>query len=63
MAGLAQEFGGDEVDETLSPPGLLDDEESPVTVGEVADGVPLAIAEGGVGISRADPEEVKSSGT
>ena len=60
-AGLTQELGGDEVDETLAPPGLLDDEEAPVAVDEVADGVPLTVAEGGVGVAGAGTEEVEGA--
>ena len=59
---LAQELGGDEVDETLAPSGLLDDEEPSVPIGEVADGVPLAIAEGGVWVACAGSKEVGGAG-
>ena len=59
---LAQELGGDEVDETLAPSGLLDDEEPPVPIGEVADGFPLAIAEGGVWVACAGAKEVGGAG-
>ena len=48
-ASFAQQLRRDEVDEALSPSGLLHDQQAASPVDDVANRVFLAFAEGGVG--------------
>ena len=57
VAGLAEHFGCDEVDEALSPPGLAHDEEPPAALDNVADRFLLPFAKPRPGQARAHAEQ------
>ena len=61
-AGIAQELGGDEVDEALASAGLLHEEEAAVAAHDVADRLLLAGPELGGRIGHAGAEQLQGAG-
>ena len=59
--GLAQQLRRDEVDEALSPSGLLDDQESTTPFHDVANGGFLSLTELGIGLPRAQPQQLQGA--
>ncbi len=56
-----QEFGGDEIDETLAPAGFLHHQQPAPALHDVADGFRLALAKAGVWNTGPQPEQVERS--
>jgi len=61
VAGLSQQLGCDEVNEALTPAGLLHDQQAALALDDVADGTLLAATERGVGATATRTKQIECS--